>query len=80
MTLEFGDDNDTMFSSPMIRNSACIELMVVHVSITGRMSVLQTVVLLKDIVLLHGGNVMVWERIAYGRQTPLNVIHGNTVH
>lgn len=23
---------------------------------------------------------MVWERIAYGRQTPLNVIHGNTVH
>lgn len=52
MTLEFGDDNDTMFSSPMIRNSACIELMVVHVSITGRISVLQTVVLLKDIVLL----------------------------
>lgn len=52
MTLEFGDDNDTMFSSPMIRNSACIELMVVHVSITVRMSVLQTVVLLKDIVLL----------------------------
>lgn len=24
-----------------------------------------------------GGNVMVWERNAYGRQTPLNVIHGN---
>lgn len=52
MTLEFGDDNDTKFSSQMIRNSACIELMVVHVSITGRMSVVQTVVLLKDIVLL----------------------------
>lgn len=27
-----------------------------------------------------GGNIMVWKRNAYGRQTPLNVIHGNTVH
>lgn len=53
MTLEFGDiNNDTKFFSQMSRNSTCIELMVVHVSITGRMSVLQTVVLLKDIVLL----------------------------
>lgn len=77
MTLEFGDDNDTMFSSPMIRKSACID---------GRPRVYHREnerfadCCVAQRYCFAGGNVMVWERIAYGRQTPLNVIHGNTVH